>query len=621
MRLTLAAVHTRPSPQAVPLANAFLASYLAADPLLADQVTAAICDLYITQPVAAGVAAIVATEPQAVGFSLYLWNRAWCRAVAAELRRRLPGLAVFAGGPEATADPAGVLAADGYDFLIVGEGETPLRTVASHLLRGEPLSPIPGVATLRDGSLQLTPAPPLAELDAIPSPLLSGLLPSASYSGFLWQLARGCDFGCDFCFDAQERRGVRRFSLARVEAELDWLVRHQVTQVFVLDSTFNQDMKRAKEILRLIGRTAPHIHFHFEVRHEFLDAELAELFAATTCSLQIGLQSSDPRVLKEVRRIFNPKDFSDKIMLLNESGAVFGFDLIYGLPGDTLAGFRQSLDFALALYPNHLDIFPLAILPGTALAGRSDALGLQRLTDPPYTLLGSPSFPPAAMTKAGHLAAACDIFYSRGKAVAWFNTVLHALKRKPSVFLADFWRWLTGRLGPAVAEAELTDREIWQLQRAFLEGLFPARGQADLLPLALDLVDYHYHFATALLATPPELPTDRDLAHLPLLELAWKLSPAAQLATFHYEVYELLETGVPDLREFADCFAPTGSRAVIYPRAGEIFTESLIEPYFLLLQRLDGTTPARQAADLQIPPEEVASFLEFAAAEGIVVRP
>src|SRR5262249_39036096 len=102
MRLTLAADHTPPSTQAVPLANAFLASYLATDPALASQVQVTLCALFTTQPEADGVSAIVATSPQAVGFSLYLWNREWCRAAAAELRRRLPGLTIFAGGPEVT---------------------------------------------------------------------------------------------------------------------------------------------------------------------------------------------------------------------------------------------------------------------------------------------------------------------------------------------------------------------------------------------------------------------------------------------------------------------------------------------------------------------------------------
>jgi hypothetical protein len=478
-----------------------------------------------------------------------------------------------------------------------------------------------GVASREGETVNVSCARPLENLDAIPSPYLSGCLPADRYGGALWQLSRGCDFACSFCYDQKGVKGVRRFSLERLKEELDWFVRKRVTQVFVLDSTFNQDMKRAKSVLRLIETVAPHIHFHFEVRSEFLDVELASLFARVNCSLQIGLQSADAGVLKGVRRIFNPVDFTAKVELLNESGAIFGFDLIYGLPGDTLHGFAQSLDFALGFSPNHLDIFPLAVLPGTELAAQADDLGVSRLTASPYTVQSTPDFSADDMQKTARLASACDIFYSRGKAVAWFTTVITPLELTPAAFLRGFGEWLEEREGRVVAEADLADEDIWQLQRAYLNSLYSGRGLRKLRSAALDLVDYHYHYAAALLSPQPELPTDRELEQTDLLVERFTLAPGARLARFNYEIFDILESGVIDLREFITCFSPARSCAVIYPRADEVFTESLIEPYFRLLERLDGTIPAgRIAASLTIPAAEAASFLEFAAAEGIVLR-
>ncbi|MCP6657823.1 radical SAM protein, partial [Klebsiella pneumoniae] len=88
----------------------------------------------------------------------------------------------------------------------------------------------------------------------------------------------------------------------RIDAELDVIVRSGVPQVFVLDSTFNQDRERAKKVLKMIRARARHVHFHFEVRSEFIDREMAKLFAGITCSLQIGLQSADPKILRRIRR-------------------------------------------------------------------------------------------------------------------------------------------------------------------------------------------------------------------------------------------------------------------------------------------------------------------------------
>jgi hypothetical protein len=412
---------------------------------------------------------------------------------------------------------------------------------------------------------------------------------------------------------------VRRFPLERLEAELEYVVGRGASQIFVLDSTFNQDVRRAKTILRLVARKARHVHCHFEVRHELLDAEQARLFAGLTCSLQIGLQSADPEVAGNVGRRFRRADFVAKIGLLNEAGCIFGFDFIYGLPGDTLARFREGLDFALSLYPNHLDIFPLSVLPGTALAARAAKLRLDHLPGPPYTLQASPTFPAADMAAARRLGGACDIFYSRGKAVAWFNGILAALRLTPVAFLDAFAAWLGERSGAELEESHYGDEEIWQLQREFLGGIFARRRVQRLLSLALDFVDYHFYYATALMAVAPRLPAKRELTRHDLLRRPLARATAARLATFSYEILDLLEAGEPDLPACAASLRPVGSYAVIYPRAGEVCTESLAEPYYRLLERLDGTTPAgRVAATLAIPADEAREFLHFAAAEGIV---
>lgn len=617
MHITLIAIHPYPSPQSVPLANAYLQSYQST---AAPDSTVEIdrLDFFLQQESDACVAEIARLHPDAVGFSLYVWNRRMCCEIADKLRSDLPDLTIFTGGPEATADPGGVLAEASFDFLISGEGEGAFAALCARLENGTSVADIPGVVTRTEHGISLTPAPPLTHLDEIPSPWLNGILDTAQYSGILWQLARGCGFSCDFCFDSRDRYGVRRFSLTRVEAELQHFVSHGISQIFVLDSTFNQDLKRAKTILRMIKKIAPQVHFHFEVRSEFIDRELAQLFAGITCSLQIGLQSADPQVLRSVGRSFQREDFVSRIMLLNDSGATFGFDLMYGLPGDTLSGFRTSLDFALGLYPNHLDIFPLAILPGTALAARSDSIGLKYLATPPYTLITSPSFNATDMLQAQGLALACDIFYTRGRAVAWFNGVLDPLKLRPAEFLQQFGEWLEQQQGNNINESDLSDDQIWNLQRTFLTSMFSTKRLRRFLPAVLDLVDYHYHYAAALMSPPHPsampVPDTKRILSLPL-----RRTPSTRLAAFHYEILEILEAGAADVRGFSDHLQQNGSWAVIYPTTEGVYTESICESYFRLLEQLDGATPAGElAAALHIPATEALSFLEFALQEGIV---
>lgn len=620
MHLHLITIHAMPSAQSVPLAAAFLKAYLDARPEPKPELTVTTAEYFCGTPREQIAGDIVAQKADIIGFPVYLWNRGDCCALVQRLRQLCPQLLLIGGGPEATADPAGLLQQAPFDLLAVGEGELTLAELLERLASGVSLEGLPGTARLVEGQLQLVPRAKIEDLDQLASPYLAGLLDDHISNGMVWQLSRGCPYACEFCYDGMGDRKVRRYPLERLEAELQYLVAHGAAQVFALDSTFNTDKKRAKTLLRLIRDRAPGVHFHFEVRHELLDKEQAQLFAELTCSLQIGLQSADPAVAGGVGRVFDRADFSRKVMLLNDSGATFGFDLIYGLPNDSLDRFREGLNFALSLYPNHLDIFPLSVLPGTAVGTKAAAIGLKHLAGPPYTLQESPSFPLADMAVARRLGAASDIFYSRGKAVAWFNGVARGLKLQPVELLERFGDWLLVRQGRQCDEAEFDDAAIWQLQRQFLTRLFGERNLQKLLPAALDCVDYHYAYGVALMAVPPLPPSDDELLRLDPLKLPLRRAESLTLLPFHYEILDILESGEPDLPWIAKHLKQSGSWVAIYPAHGEVCTESLIRPYYRLLEQSDGTQPSGQvAARLKIPADDALEFLQFALAEGMVV--
>lgn len=612
MLINLVSIHPGESPQAIPLANAFLKSFVRES-----SIEISLTDFFVGQSPAIMAAELCSSNPIAVGFSMYIWNRSDCHDVASEIRRTRPEILIFAGGPEATADPEGVLESALFNFAIAGEGELPFSSLCERLTCGEELYGIRGIVF--PGDKNGTHSLSVPDLDTIPSPFLNGILDTGSYSGILWQLARGCSFACDFCFDARRSNSVRRFSMERVEAELRHFAAKGVSQVFVLDSTFNQNAKRAKNILRLIKKIAPQIHFHFEVRSEFIDQEMAQLFARITCSLQIGLQSSDPDVLRHVGRSFNNKDFSKKIAYLNESGAVFGFDLIYGLPADTLEGFCNSLDFALSLYPNHLDIFPLAVLPGTKLSDTGKDYGLAWLGAPPYTLLSTPTFSVDDLAAADKIAKACDIFFTRGRAVAWFNSVIEILCYRPSFFLICFAEWLASNSDPDAPESSYGDNKILTLQKDFIDHIFHQKKLDRLLPIVLDLINYHHLYAKALLAPqPPKFKVVKSVKNLSTSH--FKLAQSANLFQFNYDIHEVLDCGAPDLQWMMRHLNPVGSHAVIYPNQGCVCTESLDGVFFAILKQMDGTMATGKIMEkLSLSLESSLEFLFFCQQEGIIL--
>ena len=498
--VVIAAASLGKSARTVPLGAARIVSSLRAHPALSARISAELVSALAADDAAGLVRSIRARRPWAAGFSLYVWNRDLLLAAARELRRACPGLVLFAGGPEATADPNSVLEEGGLDFVVAGEGEEAAPLALERILDGGSPAAVPGVfSALARDSGESRGRPDLARL---PSPYLDGTLDIASYGGALWELARGCPFACHFCYESKGGRGVRRFPDSTALSELRAFARAGAREVFVLDPTFNADPAKAREVLALIRREAPGIHFTFEVRAEFLDAALARGFAAIPCSVQVGLESARPEVLAAVGRAgFDRREFRRKTALLSSAGVVFGLDLIYGLPGDDLAGFRDSLDYALALEPNHLDVFRLSVLPGTVLADGADDLALERERRPPYGVLSTPSFPARDLERAEALAGAADLFYSRGRAVGWFPAVLRPLRTRPSAFLESAAGRPAGSIGgsgPSGQSRPAPHLEIEAYQLEVLEAAYRRAGAERLFPLIRDLVTLHGAWSRAL---------------------------------------------------------------------------------------------------------------------------
>ena len=439
-----------------------------------------------------------------VSFSAFVWNVADCVRTAEIVRAKAKVPAVFVcGGPEITArarvsafsqnkagahsrqfDDLGV-----FDYLIQGEGET----VFIELLK-KIESAVPGAgadtakAAKKHPKLIVGTTEDCAKLS---SPWLDGTIDPVTYNGVLWELSRGCPYACSYCFESKGERRVRKFPMERLEKEIELFARKKVPQIFVLDPTFNADRERALKLLKLMAKKLPDAHYQFEVRAECMDKSLAEAFTQLSCSLQIGLQSANPQVLKNINRSFERKNFSRKIALLNDYGLVFGFDLIYGLPGDTLPSFKDSIDYALSLYPNHLELFRLSVLPGTALYEDAAKFGLKFDAKPPYHVQCSPTFSQSDLLKAEHLAFACNVFYSAGRAVTWFLSLLHPLKIKPSQFFADFAEWQRCNncaRNTGFDPCTQPHTEIERMQLSFLQFKYEEKRLSYAVPAVRDVV-------------------------------------------------------------------------------------------------------------------------------------
>ncbi len=617
MKIVLPTLHVRRSRQVTPLAAACLAAMVHAR----KDCRCRLLDFFPGDPVEKICHAILKPSPQLVVIPLYTWNRRTMLAVSRALKLQAPSLTIIAGGPEATAATAAVIAEGNLDGVIRGEGEETFGELVEMLLRDRRLSLIPGLSLPRDEHVVDGPDRLPADPAALPSPWLSGVLTPPAGGGVLWEVARGCRFDCSYCLDSLGYRNVSKLPEERLAAELALFSEAGVSQIWALDSTFNFPPERGKRLLQLLAGHAPEIHVHLEAKADYLDEEMIQMMALIPCSVQIGLQSFHPQVLRAIHRSLDIDSCVDKIQQMAEAGITYGFDLIYGLPTDDLDGFRSSLDSALSLRPNQVDLFPLAILPGTALHAQRADFGLVAAPSPPYEIERSATWTPDMLEKARLLAAATDLFYNLGRAVGFFTPLTELTGKTPVEFLEGFADWML--LHQGVYRSVLLDSECWlpeeilPMQEGYVQHLLLQAHREPVLQAALDLIRYHFHYAETLLGE--EVTPSDDFDNGAPWERTWKRSPHVRLVPFSYEILDLMEMDEIDLQEFSELFRPVGSVALFCRRGGEVLCESLEEDLLTLLRSCDGRQTPEAIYSGSVSRKAGEEMIRFAAAEGFIV--
>jgi hypothetical protein len=148
-------------------------------------------------------------------------------ALARAVKKGYPKAPIVVGGHHATALPRAVLAEAAVDYVICGEGEAALTSLATALKKGADPHPIPGLGLrTRAGDLHLPGEVAVADLDRCPPPALD-LIDRRFYrrrgkTALVVAASRGCPFACSYC--CMTREGplpYRQRSVAGVLAELE----------------------------------------------------------------------------------------------------------------------------------------------------------------------------------------------------------------------------------------------------------------------------------------------------------------------------------------------------------------------------------------------------------------
>lgn len=218
------------------------------------------------------------------------------------------------------------------------------------------------------------------DLDQLPFPSWD-LLPYRAYSGgglmrnltpFVTALtSRGCPHGCGYCpYPVAQGRKLRVRSAENVVEELEWLINELgIKAVLFRDPEFAFSRNRVIAICEGILQKGLKLAWRCETRMENLDEQMITIMARAGCiGINMGIESSDERVLHQVKRKAVPLEHAMKVVRACKRNGIDAFCFfILGLPGETKESALRTIEYSLRLNPSYVQYTVATPYPGTEL--------------------------------------------------------------------------------------------------------------------------------------------------------------------------------------------------------------------------------------------------------------
>ncbi|MFC1884908.1 lipid biosynthesis B12-binding/radical SAM protein [Thermodesulfobacteriota bacterium] len=307
-------------------------------------------------------------QPDVIGMSLrnldnvslqdYTAYLPFYRRVVETIRKYSNALIVL-GGSGFSLHPQTVLEYLGCDYGIVGEGEKSFVKLINAI----------------DGNRAVSGRPPAGifgemtndteELDELPDPDRSGFDNDAYLDlggmGNI-QTKRGCPFRCIYCtYPLIEGRKVRMRSAERVCDEIEGLLEYGITNLFIVDNTFNYPVEHAEAVCReIIGRGLS-AEWGCYVNPRFFPPGLAELMVKAGCTgVEFGSDAAHDGMLENLCKDSTVNELVTASNACRDAGLSFCHSLLLGGPGETMESVKETLD-------NILEISPTAVICMTGI--------------------------------------------------------------------------------------------------------------------------------------------------------------------------------------------------------------------------------------------------------------
>lgn len=362
-------------------------------------------------------------QPDVVCFSCYIWNISFVRELVPDLKKILPQVEFWAGGPEVSYDAVEFLKKNPAFFgVMVGEGEETFHELAGYYIERKPetLSGIRGVA-FRDENkgrdIVHTGWRELMDLSKVPFAYSN--LTEFKNRIIYYESSRGCPFSCSYCLSSIDKK-LRFRDIELVKKELQFFIDNKVPQVKFVDRTFNCKHDHAMAIWRYITEHDNGItNFHFEISADLLREEelaLMKNMRPGLIQLEIGVQSTNPQTIKAIRRTMDFEKLKRIVEQIHSFGNIHQhLDLIAGLPYEGYDSFHKSFCDVYALRPEQFQLGFLKVLKGSYMMEMTGEYQILYKDREPYEVLSTAWLTYGEILRLKMVESMVEVYYNSGQ--------------------------------------------------------------------------------------------------------------------------------------------------------------------------------------------------------------
>lgn len=350
---------------------------------------------------------ILACSPRIVGFSVYIWNTLETLESIMLLKKISPETIIVLGGPEISYETESQEHLNWADHVIKGEADFSFREFCLDVL-------------VRNNR-------PTTQILSAELPDISKIvLPYSLYSDadiknrvIYVEASRGCPYKCEYCLSSLDK-SVRNFEIELFLAEMKVLLERGVRCFKFVDRTFNLSPTTSTRILSFfLEHIELGLFLHFELVPDRLPTEIRELiklFPAGSLQFEVGIQTLNPVVAKNISRNNNLGKVAENFSFIRGQTQVHTHaDLIVGLPGETLESFAAGFN-QLALYgPDEIQVGILKRLKGTPIARHEAGFKMLYSEAPPFQIISTSTMDYGTLQKMNRFAKFWDLYANSGE--------------------------------------------------------------------------------------------------------------------------------------------------------------------------------------------------------------